>query len=264
MKTRAFIFFAIAILVSGLTGLFAFQTRLIYFPDDRDLADCTLPSPTHLLTIGTERALFTPAKGDHLVVFFHGNAGSACNWRFLGANHLAKLGYDTLVVEYPGYGGDDRSPSKATIEATLPTFNAWVETQDYDSVTIFGYSLGSAVGSLYAQAYDADQIILFAPFDSLYNVAVEMGYKVPRAMLTEDYDNMIALSAVDAPIYILHGDDDRVIPVHHSETLALALSDTGRDVTREIYQGKGHDGLFDSPEFDLRIQSLLIHAGDTE
>ncbi len=243
-----------------MSGLYALQTRLIYFPDSRPLTDCHLPAETKLIQTGLERALFTDADSQNLIVFFHGNAGSACNWRYIGANHLAPLGYDTLVVEYPGYAGDPRAASKAEIEQALPVFNAWIADQGYDTVTVFGYSLGSAIGALYVQDYGADQVLLYAPFDSLYAVAVALGYDVPRQILTEDYDNIAALSGSTAPIYIAHGDADVVIAAAHSETLAEALRTEGLDVTRDLLPGKGHEGLFDSPEFDQTMARILLFA----
>ena len=248
--------------LSGLGGLFTLQTKLIYFPDDRPLSDCTPPAPTQYLQVENEQSLVTQTGAKNLAIFFHGNAGSACNWRFLGANHLADLNYDTLVVEYPGYGGDERNPSKAEIEKMLPVINNWVEAQAYETTTIFGYSLGSGVGSLYAQTYGADQIILFAPFDSLYAVAFDQGIKVPRNMLTEDYDNIDALQSVDAPVHIIHGTGDTVIPASHSETLAIALSAAGLQVTRDTLPDRGHEGLFVSPEFDNMLQRVLLFTGE--
>lgn len=253
---------AIFIGLSGLGGLFSFQTKLIYFPEDRQLSTCASPAPTEYHNIGPEQVLLTKVGSANLVVFFHGNAGSACNWRFLGVNHLVPLGYDTLVVEYPGYGGDPRPPSLETITAALPTIHQWIDAQDYETITVFGYSLGAAVGSLYAQNFGADQIILFAPFDSLYAVASGQGIKIPRRFLTEDYNNIVALQSVDAPIYILHGDDDDIIPVQHSATLAEALLDAGRDVRRDTLSGAGHDDLFISPEFDTMLQDILLFSGE--
>ena len=244
--------------LSGLGGLFALQTKLIYVPDMRPLTDCMPPAATQYLQIDTEQSLVTQAGADNLVVFFHGNAGSACNWRYLGANHLAHLGYDTLVVEYPGFGGDERNTSKAEIMKMLPTVKSWVDAQAYETVTIFGYSLGGGVGSLYAQAYGADQIVLFAPFDSLYALVYDQGIKVPRNLLTEDYDNIDALQSVDAPIHILHGTADTIVPAYHSETLASALTDAGRQVTRDTLPNSGHGDLFDSPEFDNMLQRVLL------
>ena len=224
------------------------------------MASCELPPPTQYLQISGEQGLLTATGSKHLILFFHGNAGSACNWRFLGGNHLAALGYDTLVVEYPGYGGDQRAPSKREISSSLPVIHEWVADQHYDSITLFGYSLGAGVGAMYAHAFGADQVILFAPFDSLYAVAFGRGFMLPRKLLTEDYDNAAALSEVAAPVYILHGVEDQTIPMKHSADLARTLTGAGREVAREVLPGVGHTGLFESPEFDVRMARVLRFA----
>lgn len=238
--------------------VFAFQGEMIYFPNDRALTDCNIRNGVEVWQHDTEQGLLSPVGSQKLVLFFHGNGDSACNWRFLGVNHLGPLGYDVLVVEFPGYGGDTRKPSKRAIEGTLDVVNDWVTTQNYENIYLMGYSLGSGVASIYAQEYGAHQVLLFAPYDSIYNVALSQGLVFPRFILREDFNNVSALSNVDAPITILHGTADEVIPVDSSANLFTQLVASGRNVHRETREGVGHQGLFDSPAFDYYIRDTLL------
>ncbi len=249
----------LGVVTYGLAAAAAYfgQGKILYYPDARPLSDCSLPTGVEIWTEGGEQGLLAAADHDNLLLFFHGNAGSACNWRFLGVNHLAKLGYDVLVLEYPGYGGDTRTTSKREIEAGLEVLADWVEAQKYTHVSIMGYSIGTGAASIYARDNGAAQIVLFAPFDSIYNVALAQGLKFPRVLLTEDFDNMAALAHVDAPITIVHGEVDEVIPAMHSENLLRKLAVTGRDVRREVRADVGHTGLFESPAFDDFLRHTL-------
>jgi len=238
-------------------ALFFMQTQMIYLPDDRKLADCSLPEGVEFWQQGEEHGLLGADGNANLLVFFHGNADMACDWRYLGVNHLNPLGYDVLVVEYPGYGGDGRKPSKLLIEGTIDTSYNWVAQQDYDKIVVMGYSLGTGAAAIYADRYGADQVILFAPFDSIYNVARGQGMVYPRALLTEDFDNIASLATVDADISILHGQDDKVIPASHSARLAIELQAMGRSVNRVVLTGLGHQDLFTGPIFDMFLQDVL-------
>ncbi len=254
---RGFIF--LGVMTYGLAAAAAYfgQGKILYYPDTRPLADCNLPEGVEIWNEGGEQGLLATAGHENLLLFFHGNAGSACNWRFLGVNHLARLGYDVLVLEYPGYGGDSRTTSKQEIEVGLKVLADWVATQEYAHVSVMGYSIGTGAASIYARDNGAAQVVLFAPFDSIYNIALAQGLKFPRALLREDYDNIAALADVTAPITIAHGEADEVIPVTHSENLMRELQAVGRDVRREVRAGVGHNGLFESPAFDDFLRYTL-------
>ena len=249
----------LGVLTYGLAAAAAYygQGKMLYYPDTRSLADCNLPEGVEIWNEGGEQALLAAADHENLLLYFHGNAGSACNWRFLGVNHLASLGYDVLVLEYPGYGGDPRTTSKKTIEVGLEVLADWVAAQEYARVSVMGYSLGTGAASIYARDNRAAQVLLFAPFDSIYNVVLAQGLTFPRALLREDFDNIAALADVAAPITIIHGEDDEVIAAMHSENLMLELVATGRDVRREVRAGIGHNGLFESPAFDDFLRHTL-------
>ena len=133
----------------------------------------------------------------------------------------------------------------------------WVAAQEYAHVSVMGYSLGTGAAAIYAQDNGAAQVVLFAPFDSIYNVALAQGFKFPRALLREDFDNIAALTDVATPITIIHGEDDEVIAAKHSENLMRELAASGRDVRREVRAGVGHNGLFDNPPFDDFLRHTL-------
>ncbi len=247
---------AAALLYGGAAALvYAAQDSLVFRPPARALASCDLPSGAAQWRFQGEQGVLAGAGGSKLLLFFHGNGGDACNWRYLGVNHLNKIGYDVLVLEYPGYGGDGRAPSKAGIEGMITAAAAWADAQGYGQRVAMGYSLGTGVAALFARDFGADKVVLFAPYDSIYNVAWARGMLFPHALLKADFDNVAALSGLDVPIYILHGRLDRVIPEAFSAALALALD--GQPVSRQVLDGVGHGGLFESPRFDAIMQDIL-------
>ena len=230
---------------------------MVFHPPTRALASCNLPAGVAPWAYQGEQGLLAGQGGRKLLLFFHGNAGDACNWRYLGVNHLNKLGYDVLVLEYPGYGGDARAPSMQGVEAVVAAAAGWAEAQGYRQKVAMGYSLGTGAAAVFARDHGADKVVLFSPYDSIYNVAWSMGMVFPRVLLKTDFDNVAALSGLDAPVYIVHGARDFVIPARFSEALAGQLEASGGVVSRQVLAGVGHNGLFDSPRFDAMIQGIL-------
>ncbi len=233
------------------------ETRLLYHPTDTPMAECPLPQGVELVNLGGERAFFTPTGSDTLVVFYHGNGSRACNWRYLGVNHLGPLGMDTLVVEYPGYADDPRTPSKDGLLGVAEAARDWGRAR-YDRVIAFGNSIGTAPAAHHAVNGGADKLILFAPFDSMYALLWGKGFIYPRWALANDYDLVGDLAAGAPPTVIVHGTEDTLILEAHSRKLAEALKAQGVPVTRILRPGLGHNGLFDDGFFN---PFLAEHVG---
>jgi len=237
-------------------GFRLMETRLLYHPDQTPIAQCPLPEGVAQIAVGGERGLLTATGSDTLVVFYHGNGSRACNWRFLGPNHLAQAGVDTLVMEYPGYADDPRTPSQEALLSTARAARDWGRAR-YGRVIAFGNSIGTAPAAHHAAAGGADRLILFAPFDSMLSLLRGKGFVYPRALLKNDYDLIADLLAGAPPTIIVHGTEDTLIPAHHSAALAAALEAQGTPVTRILRPDRGHGGLFDNAFFDPFIAEHL-------
>ncbi len=230
-------------------GFRLMETRLLYHPDPTPMSACPLPEGVEIARVGAERGLLTATGSDTLVVFYHGNGSRACNWRFLGPNHVAPLGADTLVMEYPGYAGDDRAPSKDALLAAARAARDWGRAR-YGRVIAFGNSIGTAPAAHHAAEGGADRLILFAPFDSMLSLLRGKGFVYPRALLRDDYDLTEDLARGAPSTVIVHGADDTLIPPRHSAALTAALDGQGVPVTRILRPGIEHNGLFDDAFFD--------------
>ena len=225
------------------------ETKLLYHPTDTPMSACPLPEGAEYVELGGERGFLTPVGSDTLVVFYHGNGSRACNWRYLGPNHLGPLGVDTLVMEYPGYADDPRTPSKDGLLGVADVAREWGRAR-YDRVIALGNSIGTAPAAHHAADGGADKLILFAPFASMYALLREKGFVYPRWLLANDYDLVGDLAAGAPPVVIVHGAEDTLIPEHHSRALAAALEARGVPVERILRPGLGHNGLFNDDFFN--------------
>ncbi|MFC1756459.1 hypothetical protein ACFLY1_00730, partial [Patescibacteria group bacterium] len=73
-----------------------------------DFKSCTFFQDSQKINIGGTRAYYKE-NSKKLILFYHGNAGSACDRSFL-RDEFQKLGYSYIFVEYTGYSNDSRKP----------------------------------------------------------------------------------------------------------------------------------------------------------
>ena len=165
-------------------------------------------------------AYYFPSKdADTCILIAHGNAELAQNW-FDQAEDLVAGGFSVLIVEYPGYGKADGSPSQKSIARFMDT--------GYDHLLRIGYKpdklvgLGSSVGAGVICDLSTRKklaaLVLISPFRSLKEMAWK--HYAPPFLVRSPFDNEAALRQFQGPVLIFHGKDDEIIPFGHSEHLA--------------------------------------------
>ena len=127
-----------------------------------------------------------------------------------------------------------------------------------DSIIIYGQSLGSGPATWLASRVDCGQLILQSPFSSLPDLMRRYAPIYPMGWLAKyQFNNAERLPEVDAPITIIHGTDDRIIPIRFGRMLAKAAPGRVRMIELE---GAGHNDMLVHPQFP---SSLADVAADT-
>lgn len=257
--------FALAIAVPLLLALLLFtgcQRRLIYFPrpypEDFRRA---LPGGTVELAFktpaGNQKAFYVPADGkasappDRLWACFNGNGSLALDWLDLVEKvHAPGVGF--LLVDYPGYGANEGSPSRASIreasdgalEALAAHFHL-APAEIEKRMNVLGFSLGSGTGLDFAARHAPRRVVLCAPFTSLLDMARRtVGWPL-CLLLLDRFDNAARLNDLaaraDPPrVFLLHGTQDEVVPFEMGRVLAERHPEMIR--FRSI-PGAGHNNL---------------------
>jgi alpha-beta hydrolase superfamily lysophospholipase len=190
---------------------------------------------------GTPIAVWTvpPRDGMPLVLHFGGNVG-VLRRAVSRMRPLVEAGYGAAVMNYRGAGGMPGAPSQADIVAdALAVHDALAE--DAPPV-IYGTSLGAAVAVELAARREARALVLAAPFAQLCTVAEHHHPWVPACLVMWDerWDSVDRIGGVAAPVLILHGARDRIVPVAEAERLAEAAGEGARLV---VYPGAAHRDL---------------------
>jgi fermentation-respiration switch protein FrsA (DUF1100 family) len=161
-----------------------------------------------------------PSRAAGVLVAFHGNAELAV-WNISWAAEVARrTGWAVLLPEYRGYGGLAGSPDYAGSQRDARAALRMVREQlgvDSTRVAYFGHSLGSAVAAELAAEYPPTALILLAPFTSARDMARAMP-GLPLGALwgligRVHFDTRARVAALNAPVFVAHGERDLVVPV---------------------------------------------------
>ena len=252
---------AIGVYSALVGGLYLVQRELIYHPTQ------PLPSPEisgvpemKVVRLTTEDGLiltswYRPAQGDlPTIVYFQGNGGNIAG---RGNKVLPYLdaGFGVLLAGYRGYGGNPGRPSEQGLYADGRAHLEFLKNQNIPSNqwVLYGESLGSGVAVQMAFEWvKQDQIktntsigsvVLEAPFSSLGDAAQSHYPFVPARLLVKDhFDSIAKIDKIKAPLFVVNGDMDGVIPPIQGRRLFNAAREPKEG---HWVQGSGHNNLYD-------------------
>jgi uncharacterized protein len=225
----------LVVVVIGYGGLLAlmyvFQRKLMYFPDATRTppAQAGLPQAAEVILTSSDGekliAWYVAPQGEKpVVIYFQGNAG-ALDLRVGRFHWLIEDGTGLLALSYRGYGGSSGSPSEAgLIRDAVAAYDFAAARYAPARIVLWGESLGTAVAIALAVGHKVGGLILDAPFTSAADVGAAAYPLVPvRWLIKDPFHSDRRVAQVKAPILVLHGARDRVVPIRFGERLfALA------------------------------------------
>ena len=185
-----------------------------------------------------------PQPGKAVILYFHGNGGSLWNRRDR-ARALTETGRGLLMVSYRGYSGSSGTPTEEGLRIDARTAYDWLARRYEPSrIVLYGESLGTGVAVRLATERPVGGLILDAPYTSAADVASLAYWFVPVSWLMRDqFRSVDIIGRVKAPILVLHGDRDRIIPFAFGEELFAAAPEPKRFVR---LPGVGHGAVLES------------------
>ena len=220
--------------------LWIFQRRLIYFPYNAALppAGSALPGAEDVsFTTSDGLALggyFVPAPDGQaraVVIVLNGNAGHR-GYRIPLAQALARRGLAVLLFDYRGYGENPGSPSESgLIEDARAAVEYALSRDDVhpDKIVYFGESLGAAVAVALAVEVPPAALVLRSPFSSMVRIGQTHYPFLPVGLMLKDrYESERKIRRVSAPLLVIAGEADTVVPPQDSVRLFEAAREPKR------------------------------------
>ena len=163
-----------------------------------------------------------PQAGKPVLMFLHGNgdmrlveAGMHSPRLLEGIlNKLAKQGYGVVIAEFEGYAGNPGHRGEVALVRDAHAYAAHIRREWPGSpLVLWGESMGTGTAVGLATDTRVEGIVLDAPFTSLAEVAELAIPMVPaRFLITGRFDSLARMPTVTAPVFVMHGDLDRLIP----------------------------------------------------
>jgi fermentation-respiration switch protein FrsA (DUF1100 family) len=222
-----------SVLICGLvayiaiaTLMYVVQRSLMYFPDTArtppshlgfDAEEITLRTSDGESVIAWHRP---PADGHPVVLYFHGNGG-ALNLRAERFRNLTADGTGLVALSYRGYGGSSGKPTETGLLADAAAAYAFAAGRyGPDRVVVWGESLGTGVAVALAADNKVARVILESPFTSAADIAAATYFFLPvRLLMHDQFRSDERIGRVAAPVLVLHGDRDTVVPFRYGERL---------------------------------------------
>ena len=172
----------------------------------------------------------------------HGNAGSIAD-RVLHAELLAAAGFDVLLVDYRGYGASSGRPSEAGtyLDARAARRELLrLPGVDVRRVVYLGESLGAAVALELALDDPPRGLVAHTAFTSVRDLARLHYPVIPAAVVPDAYPSLRRIAQLRAPLLVVHGDRDDIVPLSHGRALHAAAPEPK---ALEVLPGAGHNDL---------------------
>jgi len=244
-----------------------FGNRLyMYFPDPTRVApaDAGLDGVEEVEIAVADGVMLVawhaPAKDDKpTILYFHGNAANAAN-RAPKIETIRENGFGVFYLNNRGYGGSGGRPTEENnVAGAIAAYDHLTKLGvPAGRMVAYGESLGSGQAVKLAAARPVAAVVLEAPLTSTVDVARTTYFWLPLGLLiTDQYNNERNIRSVRAPILVLHGEQDAVIPVEMGLRIYRAANEPKRI---ELFPQGAHYDLFDHGAWD-KTRAFLASPG---
>lgn len=239
--------------------------RVAFHPDNRNhIQEDLLPTHVVPITIPTHRRdtlhgyHFHNLLSNKIILFFHGNAGNIAH-RLTDMQKLYDMGYSVIGISYRGYGKSSGRPSERKVYEDGQRLYEYVKMMGYTDSTmiVFGRSIGSTVAINLSQNKTFHKLVLVTPLTTGKDQVRQMDLKLLVPFAGKAFNNREKITRCKAPLLIVHGTEDRLIP-HTMGAELYKLAPNAQKIA--LIDGAGHNNISSdfSGEYWKVIKSFLM------
>lgn len=243
-----------AIYLIGFAALFFGQRHMLYHNGSERLVPAEQNVPQMVeKTVSSEGVdvvvwSFDAGPAKPVIVYFHGNAG-VLGHRAGRFRWMMDQGWGVVGVGLRGGSGTGGSPTeeghaadaRAVYDALPQLLGRPVER---GGVVLYGESLGSGIAVTLANERGVGGIILETPYAAMDDLAQEkFGFYPIKALgaVKDPFRSIDRIAGIKAPVLMIHGTNDQVIPINHAQRLFDAAADPK---WYRWFDGGGHNDLW--------------------
>ena len=258
---KIFLWSTLALLAVAYLGLCGYlywqQERFLFYPTRLDAA-YEYPfsgrfDEENLAVEGANLNLvrFQADEPRGVVLYLHGN-GDIISFLEPIAAYFVGLGYDVVIPDYRGYGKSTGNiDSEADLHADMAAvYQRLLAEYSEAEITLYGQSIGTGLAVRLAATQSPRRLILESPYLSMVSLVRSHVPLVPGFLLKYQLRSDEWIGQVDSPVYVIHGAQDRLIPIEQGERL-YGLVQSEKDFLR--LPDAGHSLLLG----DERVRAFL-------
>ena len=238
--------FTIKRLFCSLTFIYVCVVLFAHFYSNRMIFLPQRPSYEHgpgIIKIHSENGVEISAlylsnpNSEFTILFSHGNAEDLGDIRdFLEIMQIK--GYSVFAYDYQGYGTSSGQPSEKNAYKDIDAAYEYLVKQlnvSADRIIAHGRSVGAAVAIDLASRRKLAGLIVESSFVSAFRAVTRI-----RITPFDKFNNIDKIKKVKCPVLMIHGKDDRIIGLWHSEKLFEAAN---KPKLKFWVDGAGHNNL---------------------
>ncbi len=160
---------------------------------------------------------------ESIVLFTHGNRHNITKFR-PHYDLFTALGQSFFTFEYPGYGQSPGTPSEENVYASARAAYTYItKSRGYhpEKIISYGCSMGGAVAIDLAQQTRVACLITESTFTNTWEMAKHLYPFLPLwPLLPKRFENDRKVPNINAPMMIIHGERDPIVPVRMASELS--------------------------------------------
>jgi alpha-beta hydrolase superfamily lysophospholipase len=254
----------VLIVIAALSIIFYFvQERLIFKPeklpkdfvfqyDDQEVEEYNVELKDNVIINGLH---FKSKNSKGVVFYLKGNSRSIKGWGKFAVD-FTNHHWDVLMIDYRGFGKSTGKRTQQTMkDDVLAIYDRIKNVIPEKDIIVYGRSLGTGLATKVASVNNPRMLILACPYYSMSNNVqrylpfIPLGLVMRYSMPTYKW-----IKYVKCPIKIIHGTNDRIIPMKSS----IRLSEINPSLTR-MYPiiGGGHKNLHNFEGYHRALKEIL-------
>lgn len=255
--------FPLAAIYAGISAVFYVFQHIFFFRPERLPTDFKYQysfdfeeKTFEMEDGGSINAVYFRVPNSRGVIYYlKGNSRSIKGWAKFARDFMSN-GYDFFMMDYRGFGKSRGRRTEQILYNDAQDLYNWLKrSYPEDKIVVYGRSMGSGIAARVASWNRPRMLILDAPYYSFYHQIKRYGFILPlRWLLRYQIRTDQFIKKIEFPVYLLHGNRDRLIPHKNSQLLQQV---NPKHIQLLTIEGGGHNNLTDFATYHEYLYDIL-------